>query len=181
MTNTKNIIAHVYKQYKWEETLVQNNGFFSLNLTKASVERIIDVLQFDKTTEEECVWIGCGDAREILAIATLYPNIKFTTMDINKDAITVAKEKLRILGLKNVSILYKNALKERKKYTHVYSTALAGDELYQHLLKISKKNLCMLSRMWKKMEQNKFMNERKTQVCISGSGEKKTLIAKQLK
>ena len=179
--NEKSVIDYVHKEYKTSENLVQNNGFFSLNWTKASVLRIIELLQLDTTQKEDCAWIGCGDAREVLSIATLYPNVQFTAMDINRDAIILAKQKLKLLKLKNIKILYKDALKERKKYTHVYSSALAGDAFYDHLKKISKKNLCMLSRMWRNMSAEDFTNERKVQVCISGSGEKKTLIAKQLK
>jgi len=174
------VISHVYKQYNVEESIVQNNGFFSLNLTKGSVKKIIDVLQLDDTKEEEFAWIGCGDARELLCIATLYPKMKFTAMDINKDAINIAKQKAKLLKLNNVKILYKNALHEQTKYTHVYSTALAGDDLYKHLACLSEKYLCMLSRMWTNVEGN-FVDERKAQVCISGSGEKKTLIRKQFR
>ncbi len=177
MSSQKEVIAHVYKQYSRDDNLVQTNGYFSLNLTKASVEKIIQLLNFSPETEQTCAWIGCGDAREVLCLAALYPNVKFFANDINEFAIHIAKQKLKKLNLKNVEIEWKNAFDINNKFTHVYSTAIAGEMLYQHIQTLAYKNICMLSTMWRNIHNADF-DEKKAQVTISGSGERKTLVSR---
>jgi cyclopropane fatty-acyl-phospholipid synthase-like methyltransferase len=172
------VITYVYSLYKAHESLVQTNGFFSLNLTKASVIKIMDLLDFGHDQKESCLWIGCGDAREVLCMAMLYPNVHFTAVDINESAIHVAQAKFELIGLKNINIEYKDALLiSEGKYTHIYSTALAGVELYDHIVQLCPKTLCMLSSMWKHSNSS-YSVEKKAQVSLSGSRERKTLICR---
>lgn len=162
---------HVYKKYNREDELCQTNGHFSLNLTLQSVNKIKKLLELDENSTVG--WIGCGDGRELFCIASEYPQIQFEAFDINASAILIANRVLSELSLKNVKLHHMNVMQNTKQYTHVYSTAISGPELYAHLHKICTFRLCMLRHMWDTIPveaQTEF-------VKISGSGEQRQLVA----
>jgi hypothetical protein len=99
---------------------------------------------------------------------------------MNLDAISVVKRKIAEIGgsLSNLVVRLGNMMNEpRKNYSHIYSTAVAGSQLYAHLRWLaSGRILCMFkSPMW---EGEKGGNVRT--VKLSGSGGQKQLLAKIL-
>lgn len=161
----------IYSKYSREDNLCQSNGFFSLNLTPSSIPKIVKLLQLEEATSVG--WIGCGDGRELFCIASIYPQIHFTGIDVNAHALDIARRVAKTIDIKNVSLRNMNALNDFTKYSHVYSTAIYGNELYDHLQSISTKKLCMLKCMWHSLpiEYQQFT------VRISGSNEQRQLIA----
>ena len=90
--------------------------------------------------------------------------------------IHVAEEKRRRLGLKNITLRITDAMLEhRDDYTHVYSTAIAGPELYAKLRSIAGSGkLCVLRSMWIGDQGADWHME---SVCLGGSGEPRQLLA----
>ena len=161
----------VYKKYSREDALCQTNGYFSLNLRKSSVPEIVRLLEL---REGDTVgWIGCGDARELLEVAQQFPLVRFRGIDHNETAIRIARRVLSQIGLHNVRLDCLNALDDFATYSHVFSTAIYGDELNRHLHRICTKRLCLLASMWIVAPED---FEAAT-VRLSGSGEQRQLIA----
>ena len=90
--------------------------------------------------------------------------------------VHVAEEKRRRLGLKNITLRITDAMLEHgDDYTHVYSTAIAGPELYAKLRSIAGSGkLCVLRSMWIGDQGADWHME---SVCLGGSGEQRQLLA----
>ena len=139
------IINDTYSIYTKEDELCQTNGYFSLNMRKSSVSVIIELLDLKNCTKKDSVgWIGCGDGREMFCAAQSFPDISFTGIDINVHAIDVAIRKQQMLNIRNVTLKHEDILNSETKYSHVFSSAIAGPKFYLHLHKICTKRLCML-------------------------------------
>ena len=140
----------VYKAYTREDDNVQTSGraptlakrpgvytreteagYFSLNMTAGSAEQLPDFMQVN--AGDSVGWVGCGDARQLIFMALRHPYSFFEGFDVNKEAILMARRKAALLGCKNATFQHRDALKELKKFNLVFSTAIAGPELYIHL------------------------------------------------
>ena len=166
---------NVYSLYKREDNLCQTNGYFSLNVRQSNIPQIVKLLQLND--DSTVGWIGCGDGREVLSVCQQYPNIKFSAIDHNEAAIAIAKRVLSQLELKNIEFKCGNALDDNSTFSHVYSTAIYGPELYEHLKSITTERLCMLKHMWGVIPSTHLRDV----VRLSGSGESKTLISAEVK
>lgn len=160
-----------YKYYTREDALCQTNGYFSLNLRPKCVDSIDRLLQL--SDEKKVGWVGCGDGREMLSIATRYENVSFHGYDINESALHIARRVMNMLGITNVSLQHRDFMTVSDSFTHIYSTAIVGPEFYAHLV-----NCCTQRIVWLDVMQT-FVNgesDRET-VRLSGSGEQRQLIA----
>lgn len=167
----------VYRMYTRDDELCQTNGCFSLNLREAALPEIDRLLALHPG--DSVGWVGCGDARELLSFAKRYPHVDFEGFDVNECALAVAHRVVASLDLKNVSLFHRDfttTIFETPRYTHVYSTALAGPQLYAHLRKACTRRLCMLDRMWLEKKNKHAV----ASVRISGSGERRELWAKTI-
>lgn len=161
--------------YTRNDDLCQTNGHFSLNLREAYLPEIDRLLAL--RSGDSVGWVGCGDARELLSLAKRYPDVSFEGFDVNECALSVAHRVVASLGLQNVSLRHCDfTATEGLRYTHVYSTALAGARLYAHLRTACTQRLCMLDRMWLETKDGHAV----ASVKISGSGEQRELWAKNL-
>jgi SAM-dependent methyltransferase len=168
-------VKRVYAMYNEADRLPETNGYFSLALRPAACQAIVELL--DLTPGSRVFWGGCGTGQEVISIALAYPDVQFVAVDMNLDAISVAKRKIAEIGgsLSNLVVRLSNMMNEpRNNYSHVYSTAVVGSHLYAHLRWLaSGRILCMFkSPMW---EGEKGGNVRT--VKLSGSGGQKQLLA----
>ena len=170
-------VHNVYSMYNREHELCQTNGHFSLNLTKKSVANIMEILNV--SASDTIGWIGFGDGRELFAMAMQYPNNSFVGFEINEAAVTVARQVLSKLKLKNVVLKHADALSENARFSIVYSTAIAGVSLYSHLLSMSTNKICMLQRMWNAIDKVNLNNSLKTSVRLCGSGQQMQIMCMQ--
>ena len=167
------IIKTTYKSYSREDHLCCTNGHFSLNLTPNSVLAIDELLAIDENST--ILWVGCGNAPELISIAQIYPRNLFYGIDINQDAIEVATIKKESFGLTNLKLECKDVFDIDSTFTHVYSTALAGPKMYNKLFTIATKKCVVLSEMvTEKYKNHIFWFQR---VSLSGSREKRILSA----
>ena len=167
------VVNRIYSLYKRDYNMCQSNGFFSINLTKKSVESIITLLDLRKSNT--VCWVGFGDGRELFSIASLHPDVLFLGYEINSCDFEIANMILKNLEIPNVTIHNENALGCEQRFSHVYSTAIAGPELYNHLYNMTFYKLCMLESMW--TSQENFEKQEKASVTLSGSNEKRQLIS----
>lgn len=163
---------NAYNRYKQGDDLCQTNGHFSLNLRKKHVDDIDRLLAL--SPGNTVGWIGCGDGRELFSMAMRYPCVRFQAYDINELALQVARRVLRELALQNVVLIFGDFLTSQPtpKFTHVYSTAISGPELYRSLEVSCTKRLCMLETMW--MDGRELADDIAC-VKLSGSGEQRLL------
>jgi hypothetical protein len=163
-----------YRRYTREDDLCQTNGHFSLNLREGSLDVIDEMLQLDDASSEtlEVAWVGCGDGRELLSIASRHPSATFWGYDVNAAALAVAARVLRAMDLRNVQLEHADFTTVRRAFTHVYSTALAGAPLYEHLFDCCTRRICVLDKMWR--ADRSRATQRRT-VRLSGSGEQRQL------
>ena len=144
----------VYRRYTREDALVQTNGFFSLNLSADSVQRIVDLL--DLGADSIVAWVGCGDGREVLSVAKEFPEVQFHAFEVNGEALRVARRVAMSEGVSNVAFHHQDFLELPRGtlFSHVYSTALAGLPLYTRLAEAYTERLCVLHemcpRVWRK-------------------------------
>ena len=164
----------VYSYYSREDALCQTNGSFSLNLRVGSIPAISRLLSLK--AGDTVGWMGCGDGRELFSIAMNHPDVQFCGIDINEHAIRIANRTLGLLNLKNVKIRCEDIMNHFDTYSHVYSTAIGGPDLYEHVYSLSKYKLCMLREMWSPLPAT---HEKET-VRISGSGERRQLVCKAI-
>ena len=170
-------ITEIYSKYKREDNLCQTNGYFSLNVRKSCIQTVFNLLNLN--TENDNIprtigWIGFGDGRELFCIAKHYPDFKFTGFEINEHAYNIACRVLSMLNLKNITLKLCNAIESFETFGYIYSTAISGQVLYDHLYHMCLYKLCILKNMWSTnygeiMESN-F-------VCLSGSGERRQIIS----
>lgn len=174
--NLLTLMKIVYAKYTREDSLCQSNGFFSLNLTPKSISRIEALLDLNEPVafEKRIGWVGFGDGRELLCLATAYPSIRFVGFEINQSAVAIAKRVLGQLQLPNVDLRHEDAMHSTETFTHVYSTAISGPELYARLRNMSSYKLCMLDIMWEKKIPADSL---KAVVYLSGSRERRQLVA----
>ena len=161
----------VYRYYSREDGLCQTNGHFSLNLREGCLNAIDELLAL--TPGNTVGWVGCGDGRELLSIATRYPDVSFFGYEINDAALNIAKRVLKTVQLSNVTLYHCDFTTKSDIYTHIYSTALSGPKLYDHLRHACTHRLCMLDKMW--TDKNLLFDRQS--VRISGSGERRRLLA----
>lgn len=161
---------NIYALYTREDSLCQSNGFFSLNLRKGSIKSIVELLNLKK--DDKVGWVGFGDGREMFSVAYMHPDVLFIGFEINTTACTVAQRVLQKTGLKNVILFEQDIMSMNiQMFTHVYSTAISGSNLYSHLHTLCTHRICMLKEMWSEIPSNAV---RKT-VFLSGSGERRQL------
>lgn len=163
----------VYGRYNRADALCQTNGYFSLNLREGAlweIHRLMDLKDGDTVG-----WIGAGDGRELLSLARCHTGVRFDGYEINRAAFDVARRVLREARLENVRLHYQDfaSVSPDTVYTHVYSTALSGPELYGRLRLACTRRLCMLDRMWMTRPPNAHDA---ASVRISGSGERRRLV-----
>ena len=117
-------------------------------------------------------------------MALLYPAVRFVAIDVNATAIDVAVRKVQELrqtnlfgsqALQNLTLRVGDLTCEpRGDYTHIYSTAIAGHNLYVKLRRLGAgRRLIMLREMWENDQSNDF-DVATVYLCVSG-GEKPPL------
>lgn len=166
--------GHVYGRYSREDALCQSNGYFSLNLRPAAVERIVELLQLRRGAS--VAWVGCGDGRELLSVARRHPDAVFDAFEINGCALDVARRVARVEGVTNVTFHHEDFLRAARRplYTHVYSTAVAGPQLYAQLAQACSGRLCVLREMW--VGGTDATELQTATVRLMGSGEQRQLV-----
>lgn len=165
----KTNMSSAYRYYTREDGLCQTNGYFSLNLREKCLDSIDRLLQLSDGMRVG--WVGCGDGREMLSMALRYKNVSFHGYDINEAAIRIATRVLGATGLTNVSLHNCDFMTISEEFTHVYSTAIAGPELYAHLANSCTIRICVLGGM---LMGETYMKET---VRLSGSGEQRQLVS----
>ena len=139
-------------------------------------------------------WAGTGNAPEMLSLALAHPDVQFVGVDPNGDAMRVAQKIARRLGLANVQLTCGDAMAETNqagephtfshipgRYTHIYSTAISGEELHYHLAAMAAGcRLCQLDTdlvrdVWCGVEY-----EQSAPVHFQGSGRQRRLWARDL-
>ena len=121
-------------------------------------------------------WVGCGDGRELLSLAKKYPKVHFIGYDINTFAISIASRVMSTEGIHNVTLLNIDFMSVEDKFSHIYSTALAGPIFYAHLVKQCTCKLCMLKQMWLITPSDVEV----ATVYLCGSGERRQLWSARL-
>uniref|UniRef100_A0A0K0DTR8 Methyltranfer_dom domain-containing protein n=1 Tax=Strongyloides stercoralis TaxID=6248 RepID=A0A0K0DTR8_STRER len=115
-------------QYSSYENFYDNMSAFSEALHKKHLKpNIVPLSDMDKKLESnekaECLDVGCGDGFHVIELAHLYPNAKFTGVDITKHAIEIAENKLtqeKNKSLKNVSFINMNAAHLKEEWTNKF-------------------------------------------------------------
>ena len=168
-----------YAMYTREDDLCQTNGYFSLNLRKSAVAKIERLLNIGAGARVG--WVGCGDGRELISVASRYPDAVFDGYDINPHAISIARRVALKMGLANVTLHEADfeAVSLPRPYTHVYSTAISGRALYMRLHDATDGVLCVLRSMWD--EEWKTTDMRVATVHLAGSGEQRQLCCARVK
>ena len=161
---------NIYAFYTREDSLCQSNGFFSLNLRKGSINSIIELLNLKK--DDKVGWVGFGDGRELFSVAYMHPDVIFMGFEINPVACAVAQRVLNQIGLKNVILFEQDIMSiNTHMFTHIYSTAIGGLHLYNHLHTLCTHRICMLKEMWSEIPNDAIIKT----VFLSGSGERRQL------
>ncbi len=173
------IAKMVYGTYNEADRLVETNGCLSLNLRPGACQSIATLL--DLNDGDRVLWIGCGTGPELITMAIAHPTVRFVGIDVNDDAVRVAKRKIDDIShpLDNLRIVVADAFAyvADEPPTHVYSTAVAGPSLYDHLRRLAGHGvLCMLKNpMWQG-----HVGGRIAPVRLCGSGERRELMAMSL-
>ena len=135
-------------------------------MSEELIARLLDI-----NPNDTVAWVGCGDGRELLSLAKMYPEARFIGYEINEAALSIANRVMSTEGIENVSLLDIDFMSVHLKFSHIYSTALAGPALYAHLRKQCTHNLCLLKQMWLLPPKN----PRVATVYLSGSGEQRQI------
>lgn len=164
----------LYNRYNKDDELCQTTGYFSLNLRKGAVQTIAQLLDLDAASTVG--WIGCGDGRELLSIAKEYPNAQFDAFEINEAALRIAQRVANAENLANVHFHHMDFLRfpDHKQFSHLYSTAISGQDLYQKLFRACSHKICVLREMWQ--AGHGFAKKNVASVRIMGSGEQRQLV-----
>ena len=178
----------VYNKYGRQLDILQTGGTFSLDLAPRCVLSIARLLQLQDG--DRLLWIGRGCARELLSLAVLLRDVRFTVRAIDNAAtaptmFTLARSVALGLGatsdntstvqLHGCTIHFKMADALEKCSdpwpTHIYSTAMqAGALLAEHIphLGTATKRICMFEDMWGYVRHNESVMQ-KERVFLSGS------------
>lgn len=122
----------------------------SLYLTFPCVKKIHDIFGLDSAEFAHVLWIGCGDAREALALLTMHPNVLITAIDVEQNCIDGAREglnrvikeqllapadrmRIHLVNMDAVDL----SVVQKHPFTHVYSFAVSGPKVYKHILQIA--------------------------------------------
>ena len=164
----------LYGRYTRDDELCQTNGYFSLNLRKGAVQKIEEMLELDESAT--VAWVGCGDGRELLSIAKGHPETYFDAFEINKHAIDIAQRVAQAEKLTNVRFHYIDFLTypPEKRFTHVYSNAIAGPELYNRIFQACSQRVCVFKEMW--VSGVGFSVKKSVTVHLMGSGGRRQLV-----
>ena len=163
----------LYHKYTKTDELCQTNGYFSLNLRKKAVRDIIELLELD--TVATVAWVGCGDGRELLSVAKEHPETQFDAFEINEVALHIAQRVAKAEGVTNVRLHYQDflTLSPDAQFSHVYSTAISGQKLYDKIFQASSRKVCVLKEMW---SEQGFSQKKSATVYLMGSGERRQLV-----
>ena len=176
------IIRLVFASYREADRLPETDGSMGLPLRPGAVWSIQHLC--DPQQGDSFLWGGCGTAPEVISMALLYPAVRFVAIDVNATAIDVAVRKVQELrqtnlfgsqALQNLTLRVGDLTCEpRGDYTHIYSTAIAGHNLYVKLRRLGAgRRLIMLREMWENDQSNDF-DVATVYLCVSG-GEKPPL------
>lgn len=162
-----------YQFYRREDELCQTNGHFSLNLRKSAVPEIERLLGL--VPGARVGWVGCGDGREVISLAMSHRDVVFDAFEINPHAMEIARRVAREAGVENVSF-FGHAFEEvtpDRTFSHIYSTAIAGPQLYARLYAAAEQKLCVLRSMWLPEWDSRDVTV--ATVRLAGSGEQRQL------
>lgn len=163
----------LYHRYNKEDELCQTIGYFSLNLRKGAVKTIAELLDLDATSTVG--WVGCGDGRELLSIAKEHSKTQFDAFEINEVALGIARRVAEAENVRNVRFHHMDFLRfVDKQFSHVYSTAISGQDLYQKIFTACSRRICVLKEMWQ--SDHGFTKKHVSTVRIMGSGEQRQLV-----
>uniref|UniRef100_A0A0N4ZJY0 Methyltranfer_dom domain-containing protein n=1 Tax=Parastrongyloides trichosuri TaxID=131310 RepID=A0A0N4ZJY0_PARTI len=78
--------------------------------------------KLESTEKTECLDVGCGSGFHVFELAQMYPNSHFTGLDITKEAIELANNKLKNKhdNLKNVTFINMDAAKMKKEWDNKF-------------------------------------------------------------
>ncbi|CEF68728.1 Winged helix-turn-helix DNA-binding domain and Methyltransferase domain-containing protein [Strongyloides ratti] len=115
-------------QYSSYENFYANMSAFSESLHKEHLKpNIVPLSEMDKKLESkekvECLDVGCGDGFHVIELAHHYPNATFTGVDVTKNAIEIAEQKLKQQNnknLKNAVFINMNAANLKEEWTNKF-------------------------------------------------------------
>ena len=186
----------VYNKFGRQLDILQTGGSFSLDLAPRCVSSIARLLQLQDG--DRLLWIGCGCARELLSLAILLRDVRFTVRAIDNATtaptmfalarsvalgLGASSDDSSTLQLHGCTIHFEMAdalgISSDPWPTHIYTTAMqAGALLAEHIphLGSATRRICMFEDMWLYVHHDESVMQ-KERVSLSGSNWSTNLMA----
>ena len=96
------------KFHRFHEVMAEDSGQSVLSSLESHILPLVPGLTDDLKKGISILDVGCGSGKIINKLAALFPNSKFTGMDLSSEAINNAKEEANSLQLNNVEFIIKD-------------------------------------------------------------------------
>lgn len=93
------------KFHRFHEVMAEDSGQSVMSSLESHIIPLVPGLKEKLTSGIEMLDIGCGSGRIINKLSSLFPNSKFTGMDLSEEAVSVAKEEAKRMHLSNVEFI----------------------------------------------------------------------------
>lgn len=94
--------------HRFHEVMAEDSGLSVLSSLESHILPLIAGIKTELEAGIEVLDLGCGSGRIINKLAALYPNSRFTGMDLSAEAIARAKSDAEENGLKNAEFIIKD-------------------------------------------------------------------------
>ena len=135
------------------------------------------------SVESLVLWIGSGDGREALSIAMLNPGCQIVCVEQNSDLVSIARRVKASLSVENIRFEHADAMRlpSTVGFTHVFSTATAGDDFYEKLCAMLRptQRVVLFDHMWR--GDRPTIAPETASITLAGSGERRQLRAATLR
>ncbi|MDX1535714.1 MAG: methyltransferase domain-containing protein [Candidatus Spechtbacterales bacterium] len=103
------------------EIEINNKKIYLERMSKPLQEKL-KVVKYFPSGAKRILDVGCADGTVTIALAQLFPNIEFLGIDLDKEFISIAKDRAKEEGVKNVSFkkcYLRDLLQREEKYDAV--------------------------------------------------------------
>lgn len=119
------------KFHRFHEVMAEDSGQSVLSSLESHILPLVPAVVQKLKTGTKMLDVGCGSGRIINKLAALFPNSRFTGLDLSPEAIETARADAAALGLKNVEFIIKDLSDFHETATdHMYDFITTFDAIH---------------------------------------------------